>query len=89
MTRTTTTTPPGTAAPFYPPGGANIAVNTQVDNAGIDVRLTQLRNLLAGTRPPQKTTFGTGTDGDTNFVSVETVAGSGVPSSHRGSCPTA
>ena len=25
--------------------------NTQVDNAGIDVRLTQLRNLLAGTRP--------------------------------------
>ena len=27
------------------------AVNTQVDSAGIDVRLTQLRNLLAGTRP--------------------------------------
>ena len=25
--------------------------NTQVDNAGVDVRLTQLRNLLAGTRP--------------------------------------
>ena len=54
--------------------------NTQVDNAGIDVRLTQLRNLLAGTRPPQKTTFGTGTDGDTNYVSVETASGSGVPS---------
>ena len=31
--------------------------NTQVDNAGIDVRLTQLRNLLAGTRPqPNPTT---------------------------------
>ena len=32
------------------------AYNTQVDNAGIDVRLTQLRNLLAGTRPrpPQR-----------------------------------
>ena len=48
-----------------------------MDNAGIDVRVTQLRNLLAGTRPPQKTTFGTGTDGDTNFVSVETASGSG------------
>ena len=34
-----------------PPGGEHSAVNTQVDNAGIDVRLTQLRNLLAGTRP--------------------------------------
>ena len=44
------------------------------------MRLTQLRNLLAGTRPPQKTTLGTGTDGDTNFVSVETASGSGVPS---------
>ncbi len=31
--------------------------NSQVDNAGIDVRLTQLRNLLAGTRPqPNPTT---------------------------------
>ena len=62
----------------YPP--ASTAANTQVDTAGIDVRVTQLRNLLAGTRPPQKTTFGTGTDGDTNFVSVETASGSGVPS---------
>jgi len=62
----------------YPP--AINTVNTQVDNVGIDVRVTQLRNLLAGTRPPQKTTFGTGTDGDTNFVSVETASGSGVPS---------
>ena len=61
---------------IYPP--ATNAVNTQVDSAGIDVRLTQLRNLLAGTRPPQTTTFGTGTDGDTNFVSVETASGSSV-----------
>ena len=50
--------------------------NTQVDNAGIDVRLTQLRNLLAGTRPqPNPTTsdprladpHGT-INGDDNFV---------------------
>jgi hypothetical protein len=34
----------GIAAPPY-------TSNTQVDNAGIDVRLTQLRNLLSGTRP--------------------------------------
>ncbi|MGO9597590.1 MAG: hypothetical protein ACLP7Q_06170 [Isosphaeraceae bacterium] len=34
--------------PYGPPTGPN---NTQVDNAGTDVRLTQLRNLLAGTRP--------------------------------------
>src|SRR5271157_3273836 len=61
----------------YPP--TITAVNTQVDSAGIDVRLTQLRNLLAGTRPPQKTTLGTGTDGDTNYVSVETAPGSGLP----------
>ena len=50
---------------FNPPFVAgNTAPDTQVDNAGIDVRLTQLRNLLAGTRPP-----GTG-NGDTNFVSI-------------------
>jgi hypothetical protein len=50
--------------------------NTQVDNAGVDVRLTQLRNLLAGTRPqPNPTTSdpvlddpqGT-TNGDDNLV---------------------
>ncbi len=50
--------------------------NSQVDNAGIDVRLTQLRNLLAGTRPQvdPKTSdplladpHGT-TNGDNNFV---------------------
>jgi hypothetical protein len=32
----------------------NLASNTQVDDAGIDVRLTQLRNLLSGTRPHAK-----------------------------------
>ena len=50
--------------------------NSQVDNTGIDVRLTQLRNLLAGTRPqpnpttsdPLKTDPGGTTNGDTNFV---------------------
>ena len=68
------------ASAFNYPAAIISAVNTQVDSAGIDVRLTQLRNLLAGTRPPQKTTLGTGTDGDTNFVSVETASGSGVPS---------
>ncbi len=50
--------------------------NTQVDSAGIDVRLTQLRNLLAGTRPQPNPTKsdpvladprGT-TNGDDNFV---------------------
>ena len=62
-------------APFWAPG-VGIAYNTQVDNASVDVRLTQLRNLLAGTRPPQKDSFGTGTDGDTNYVYMETSSGS-------------
>ncbi len=50
--------------------------NNQVDNAGIDVRLTQLRNLLAGTRPQPNPTISEpmladpqGTNnGDDNFV---------------------
>ncbi len=49
--------------------------NSQVDSAGIDVRLTQLRNLLAGTRPqPDPTSDPAQTDplgkinGDTNLV---------------------
>ena len=59
----------GVASPPY-------TSNTQIDNAGIDVRLTQLRNLLAGTRPqPNPTTSepmladprGT-TNGDDNLV---------------------
>jgi len=29
----------------------NVGSNSQVDSGGVDVRLTQLRNLLAGTRP--------------------------------------
>ncbi len=63
-------------AAFSPPGGTVFALNNQVDNAGIDVRLTQLRNILAGTRPPQKTSFGSGTDGDTNYVNSESAKGS-------------
>ncbi len=34
--------------------------DTQVDSGGIDVRLTQLRNILAGTRPQQNPTPGIG-----------------------------
>ena len=41
------------------------ASNTQVDNAGIDVRLTQLRNLLAGTRTADQNLV---TNGESNFV---------------------
>jgi hypothetical protein len=45
------------------------ALNTQVDNAGIDVRLTQSRNLLSGTRPQNDpTTFNNSTNQDDNFV---------------------
>src|SRR5208282_5927699 len=39
------TTPVYGTFPYYP------ALDSQVDSGGIDVRLTQLRNLLAGTRP--------------------------------------
>src|SRR5208283_1927329 len=39
------TTPVYGTFPYYP------AQDSQVDTGGIDVRLTQLRNLLAGTRP--------------------------------------
>ncbi len=46
--------------------GGIFALNTQVDNAGIDVRLTQFRNLLAGTRPPAVNN--NGVNNDTNFV---------------------
>ncbi|HKM56448.1 MAG TPA: hypothetical protein VJY33_23795 [Isosphaeraceae bacterium] len=63
------------AGAFSPPGGG--AYNTQVDNAGVDVRVTQLRNLLAGTRPLQNTTIGLGTNGDSNYVFAEPAAGSG------------
>ncbi len=45
-------------------GGTTTASNSQVDNGGIDVRLTQLRNLLAGTRPLDTT----GSTFDNNFV---------------------
>ena len=46
-----------------------LANNTQVDNAGVDVRLTQLRALLAGTRAPD-TTFRT--NGENNAVLYST-----------------
>jgi hypothetical protein len=60
---------PGTGVP----NGAAAALlpsNSQVDNAGVDVRLTQLRNLLAGTRPQNNSSAsGTGAiNGDNNFV---------------------
>ncbi len=44
--------------------------DTQVDNAGIDVRLTQLRNLLAGTRPQIHPLLApnTAVNGDDNIV---------------------
>ena len=41
-------------APLYDPTTYTItssSLNGQVDSGGVDVRLTQLRNLLAGTRP--------------------------------------
>ena len=46
---------------------------TQADNAGIDVRLTQLRNLLTGTRPqsdPLAPTIGA-ENGDANWVLID------------------
>ncbi len=48
---------PTSTTPYYPS-------NSQVDNAGIDVRLTQLRNLLAGTRMASTA----GDNGDLNYV---------------------
>jgi hypothetical protein len=62
----------GPGGVFYPPGTGTqtFATNSQVDNAGIDVRLTQLRNLLAGTRPPA-------VNQDFNYVGSS--SGTGVP----------
>ncbi len=51
-----------------------LANNTQVDNAGIDVRLTQLRNLLAGTRA-NDSTFQTNGESNTVFSSNSLTAG--------------
>ena len=42
---------PTTQAITYTDSNGNVGSNSQVDSGGIDVRLTQLRNLLAGTRP--------------------------------------
>jgi len=55
--------------------------NSQVDNAtrgtiptltpfGVDVRVTQLRNLLAGTRPQPNPATTSAANGDTNFVLI-------------------
>src|SRR5262249_12363193 len=46
------------------PGGG------QVDNAGVDIRLTQLRNLLAGTRPILDPIQAIGRNGDPKPVVV-------------------
>ena len=67
----------GTGGVNYPPGTIGtgtqtFALNSQVDNAGIDVRLTQLRNLLAGTRPPRGLDFATGLNQELNYVGSET-----------------
>src|ERR1700679_3921068 len=54
-------------------------INTQVDNAGLDVRLTQLRNLLAGTRPQLDPLSApdTAVNGDDNIVYGSPPGGSG------------
>jgi large repetitive protein len=65
-----------TFTPFTPPilrnlNGTNPG-NSQTDSGGIDVRLTQLRNLLAGTRPQTNplspATTPVVTNGDIDFV---------------------
>ena len=71
------------AEPFNIAGIGTYTSNTQVDNAGIDVRLTQLRNLLAGTRPqtnpgvpglhPGLPDFTGHTNGDNNFILMNSV----------------
>lgn len=45
---------------------------SQIDNAGVDVRLTQLRNLLTGTRPmPNPRSPNPSANGDLNYVLVD------------------
>jgi hypothetical protein len=46
------------------------SAGTQNDDAGVDVSLTQLRNLLAGTRPQQFGTTGTVLNEDSNTFTV-------------------
>jgi large repetitive protein len=52
------------------PGTSILPSNSQVDNAGVDVRLTQLRHLLAGTRPQTNSSAAgaAAVNGDNNFV---------------------
>src|SRR5947209_23201 len=59
---------------FVQPGGVNTAFNTQVDNSGVDVRLTQLRSLLTGTRVTNSVA-----NGENNFVAAKTGSGLGTP----------
>ena len=42
---------PTTQTITYTDANGKVGLNGQVDSAGVDVRLTQLRNLLVGTRP--------------------------------------
>jgi hypothetical protein len=61
------------APPALYPNNVNFANNTQVDTSGVDVRLTQLRNLLAGTRPQNNpTTYNTANNADTDYVLYNT-----------------
>ncbi len=67
----------GVTVPLAATGTTVTPSNSQVDNTGIDVRLTQLRNLLAGTRPQANPgvpdTTGT-VNGDNNYVFYSTGA---------------
>jgi large repetitive protein len=85
--------PPDPWAAFSPPGlgvtlGSGVApagafylpLNSQVDNVGIDVRLTQLRNLLAGTRPPLGANNPVGAvNQDNNFATAEGAPNNQIP----------
>ncbi len=61
-----------------------LPADSQVDNGGVDVRLTQLRNLLAGTRPqpnpnvnPNLNANVASINGDTNFLTINPTANAG------------
>ena len=59
----------GVTIPLTTGLATTFANNTQVDNGGIDVRLTQSRNLLTGTRPQNNpAAVDPLTNGDTNYV---------------------
>ena len=65
-------------------GTTTIVTTPRLTTAGIDVRLTQLRNLLAGTRPqtiPIDATTGA-INGDNNYVFYTTARASGAAVFH-------